>query len=82
MKRAWIWSLAILLVVVVSHVLVASVYKNLSEKGWTTYTPRKSGLVSGFVKALAIDDAGRVWVGTCGGGLSALAADGSWTTYN
>jgi ligand-binding sensor domain-containing protein len=50
------------------------------DGSWTTYTSEDSGLLNDYVNALAIDEAGRVWVGT-DGGLSVLTPDGSWTTY-
>jgi sugar lactone lactonase YvrE len=49
-------------------------------KGWTYYTTRSSSLPSDSVRALAIDQEGRVWAGTEAG--LARFADGNWTTYN
>jgi ligand-binding sensor domain-containing protein len=48
-------------------------------EGWTVYTTG-DGLVDNFVKAIALDAAGKLWVGTRGG-ISVL--DGSaWTSYS
>jgi len=47
---------------------------------WTTYTSANSALVGDWVKAVAIDKQGRVWIGTLVG-LSVLAPDGKWATY-
>jgi len=52
-------------------------YENQS---WLTFTPRNSALASYNVNTLAVDAAGRVWVGTAWG---LHIADGdTWTTYH
>ncbi len=47
-------------------------------EGWTVYTTT-DGLADNFIQAIALDTAGKLWVGTRGG-ISVL--DGSaWTSY-
>jgi ligand-binding sensor domain-containing protein len=47
----------------------------------TTYNTGNSGLTNNQVRAVVIDNDNNKWFGTYGG-VSKLAADGTWTTYN
>ncbi|WP_155953878.1 two-component regulator propeller domain-containing protein, partial [Pseudomonas sp. URIL14HWK12:I7] len=48
---------------------------------WTVYNTGNSPLPVDWISALAIDAAGRVWIGTMGGGFAVF--DGTnWTVYN
>jgi hypothetical protein len=48
---------------------------------WKTYTTANSSLSNNWVTFVAIDSAGNKWLGTNGGGVSKLSANGTFTTY-
>jgi hypothetical protein len=51
----------------------------MDESGWKLLTPDNSGLLTTHVRAAAVDDRGRVWVGTTWG---VAVLDGTdWATY-
>jgi len=48
---------------------------------WIVYDTANSGLPSDYVRYLAIDEQGNIWIGTLGGGLANF--DGvNWTVYD
>jgi len=57
------------------------------EQGWKSYTTANSGLPDDFVRRIAFDRKGRLWVGTAtdsesdSGGLC-MFADGRWTVFS
>lgn len=81
-------------VAVLSH---ANTPHNKADDQWATYTQSNSGLVNNSTKALSMDGAGRLWIGTnwlvsggdSGAGVSVLdpagtpfnRADDTWTTF-
>jgi ligand-binding sensor domain-containing protein len=47
---------------------------------WTVYNTSNSGLPSNYIRALAIDEKGNIWIGTASQGL--VKFDGkNWTVY-
>jgi hypothetical protein len=48
---------------------------------WHTYTVGNSGLGGNCVSSMAVDGAGRTWIGTRDAGASVLQQDGTWRVY-
>jgi ligand-binding sensor domain-containing protein len=53
---------------------------SVAKGSWLTYTTENSPLTNNFIRALATDEQGGVWIGTPSG-LYRLGADGQWQTY-
>jgi len=51
-----------------------------ADGSWQSYTSANSGLARDQISAMALDNAGDIWLGTYGG-VSVLRADGAWQTY-
>jgi len=50
---------------------------DLDEETWQTWIPGRPGLASHVINDLVVDDRGRVWIATDGGGLSRCEPSGS-----
>ncbi len=80
-KQKWVWIGA--LAAMVSGITLLVLVELAHQRGWTTYPTANSGWADDQqVSALAIDEQGRVWVGTLWSGLNMLDPDSNQiTTY-
>ncbi len=53
-----------------------------TDDSWQQFTTANSGLANNYIRAMALDSNGNLWLALAAGGVSVLGKDGTWTTFS
>ena len=53
-----------------------------TDDSWQQFTTANSGLANNYIRAMALDSNGNLWLALAAGGVSVLGKDGNWTTFS